>query len=74
MESSKIDSGIGVFIPENSKCFLTLKFSEDEINQIQSGEQLLWVEILNRSCEVPIEMKKDCVLGFFYARNKKKKL
>ena len=49
MEYSKNDSGVVVFVPENSKCFLTSKFREDEINQIQCGEQRLWVGILNKS-------------------------
>lgn len=49
MECSKNDSGVVGFVPENSKCFLTSKFREDKINQIQSGEQRLWVEILNKS-------------------------
>ena len=26
-----------------------------------------WVEILNKSCELPTEIKKGCVLGFFVA-------
>ena len=26
-----------------------------------------WVEILNNSCELPIEIKRGCVLGFFVA-------
>ena len=49
MEYSKNDSGVVIFVPENSKCFLTSKFREDEINQIQCREQRLWVEILNKS-------------------------
>ena len=55
------------FIPNNSRGFVTLKFREDEINDIWSGEQRLWVEILNKSCEFPIEIKKGRVLGFFVA-------
>ena len=27
----------------------------------------MWIEILNKSCELPTEIKKDCVLGFFVA-------
>ena len=57
-EFSKIDSGILAFIPKNSRSFITSKFREDEINEIWSREQRLWVEILNKSCEFPIDIKK----------------
>ena len=61
------DSGILTFIPENARGFVTSKFSEDEINEIWNRNQHLWVDILNKSCELPIEIKKGCVLGFFVA-------
>ena len=64
-EFGRIDSGIFAFIPKNSSSFIT--FREDEINEIYSENQRLWVEILNKSCEFPIEIKKGCVLGFFMA-------
>ena len=55
------------FIAKYSRGFVTSKFREDEINEIYSGEQRMWVEMLNKSCEYPIEIKKGCVLGFFVA-------
>ena len=55
------------FIAKYSRGFVTSKFREDEINEIYSGEQRMWVEMLNKSCEFPIEIKKCCVLGFFVA-------
>ena len=64
-EFGRIDSGILAFIPKNSCSFIT--FREDEINEIYSGNQRLWVETLNKSCGFPIEIKKGCVLGFFVA-------
>ena len=54
----KINSGVLAHIPENVRSFLTSKFREDEINEIWSGEQRMWVEILNKFCELPIEIKK----------------
>ena len=66
-EFGKIDSGILAFIAKYSRGFVTSKFREDEINEIYSGEQCMWVEMLNKSCEFPIEIKKGCVLGFFVA-------
>ena len=66
-EFSKIDSGILAFTPKNSRSFVTSKLRKDETSEIWSGKQRLWVEILNKSCEFPIEIKKGCVLGFFVA-------
>ena len=62
-----IDSGILALIPKNTRGFVTLNFKEDEINEIWNGNQRVWVEILNKSCELPIEIKNGCVLGFFVA-------
>lgn len=64
MECTKTDSGIIAFIPKNVQSFLSSKFREDKINEIWSREQRLLVEILNKSCKLPIEIK-GCVLGFF---------
>ena len=65
MEFGKIDSGILAFIPKNSRSFITSKFREDEINEIYNGNQRLWVEILNKSCEFPIKMKKRLCFRIF---------
>ena len=65
-EFQRIDSGILAFIPENTRGFVTSKFRKDEINEICNGK-CLWVEILNKCCDLPIEIKKGCVLGFFVA-------
>ena len=54
MECAKIDSRILSFIPKNVQSFLALKFREDRINEFWSEEQHLWVEILKKSCELPI--------------------
>ena len=43
-----------------------MKF-QDEINDILNGEQRLWVEIINKSFYLPIEIPKGCLLGFFVA-------
>ena len=39
--------------------FVTSRFSSDEINENFHGEYRLWVEILNRSFEDSISIKKD---------------
>ena len=69
-EFRRIDSGILTFIPNNSRDFITSKVRENEINETGSGEQRLRVEILNKSGEFPIEIKKGCVLGFFCSRTR----
>ena len=66
-ELQRTDSGILDFIPENVRGFVTSKFREDEIHEICNGDQRLWVKILNKSCKLPVEIKKGCFLGFFVA-------
>lgn len=67
MDFQRINSGILVFIPKNANGFVTSKFREDKINEICTREQRLWVEIINKSCSLPIEIPKGHVLGFFVA-------
>ena len=60
----KIDTGITAFLPTNSSDFLTSKFRGDKINELFHGKHRLWVEILNKSFEHHIEIKKEQPLGF----------
>ena len=60
----KIDLGITAFLPTNSRGFVTSKFRGDEINELFHGKRRLWVEILNKSSEDHIEIKKGQPLGF----------
>ena len=52
------------FLPQKSKGFLTSTFRGDEINELFSGKYRLWVEILNKSLEDSIEIKRNQPLGF----------
>ena len=63
----KIDTEVNTFLPKNSKVFLTSKFRGDEINELFHGKHCLWVEILNKSFEDHIEIKKGQPLGFLVA-------
>ena len=45
MEYRRQDSDIVVFMPKNSKCFLTSKLREEEIEQIWNYEQRLCIVI-----------------------------
>ena len=60
-----IDTEIIVSLPKNSKGFLTSIFRGDEIIEFSSDQQeSLWVEILNKSYEETVEIKKNKPLGF----------
>ena len=62
--STKIDTEIVVLLPKNSKGFITSIFREDKINEFNSEQQRLRVEILNKSCGETLEIKKNNPLGF----------
>ena len=47
----KIDTELTVFLPQNSKGFLTLIFRRDKIKELFHGKHRLWIEILNKSFE-----------------------
>ena len=52
----RIDTEIIVFLPKNSKGFVTSVFRGDEISEFNGEHQRLWVEILNKSYEETIEI------------------
>ena len=58
----KIDSEVVAFLPQKSKGFFTSIFRGDEINELFSGKYRL--EILNKSFEDSIEIKRNEPLGF----------
>ena len=60
----KTDSEIIFLLPQNSRGFVTSIFRGDEIIEFNRDQQKLWVEILNKSYEETIEIKKNNPLGF----------
>ena len=62
--SIKIDTELILLLLQNSKGFITSIFRGDEINEFCSEKQRLWIEILNKSFEDTIEIKKHTPLGF----------
>ena len=62
--SMRIDTEIIVSLTKNSKGFVTSIFRGDEINEFNSEQQRLWVEILNKFYEETVEIKKNNPLGF----------
>ena len=60
----KIDTEVTAFLPTNSKAFLTSKFRGDEINELFHGKHCVWVEIINKSFDDHIKIKKGQRLGF----------
>ena len=59
--SKRIDTEITVSLPKNSRGFVTSIFRGDEINEFNREQQRLWVEILNKSYEETVEIKKVIV-------------
>ena len=60
----KIDTEATGMLPRESKGFVTSKFRSDKINELFNGKHRLWVEILNKSFENYIKIKKGQPLGF----------
>ena len=54
----RIDTEILVFLPNNSIGFITSRFNDDELKEVLDGEHRFWIEILNRSFEDNIVIKK----------------
>ena len=65
--NENIDTEIIAFLPKNSTGYITSKFKTGEINELFYGKHRLCVEILNRSFEDNIEIKKGQSIGFFVA-------
>ena len=62
--STKINTEIVVFLPQKAKGYVTSIFRGDEINESCCKKQRLWVEILKKSFEETVEIKKNIPLGF----------
>ena len=62
--SMEIDTEMIAFLPRNSKGFVTSIFWGDEINEICSQKQRFWIEVLHKSFEETVEIKKNQPLGF----------
>ena len=78
----KTDTEVTVFLPQNSKEFLTSIFRGNEINKLFHGKHRLWIGILNKSFEDLAKVKRNQPLGFlviepenvkFHHETKKKK-
>ena len=60
----QIDTELVLFLPQKSKEFITSISRGDEINELCSEKQHLWIEILNKSFGETVEMKRKKPLGF----------
>ena len=63
------DTEIFASLSRKSRGYVTSKFRTDEINELFYRKHHLWVEILNKSFEDTIEMKKGQAIGFFVAES-----
>ena len=59
-----IDTEIILSLPEKSNGFVTSIFRGDEVNELRQKKQRLQIEILNKSFEDTIEIKRHSPLGF----------
>ena len=59
-----IDTEIILPLPEKSNGFVASIFSGDEVNELRQKKQRLQIEILNKSFEDTIEIKRHSPLGF----------
>ena len=64
VELARIDTEILAFLPDNSRGFIISTFSSDELKEVFDGEHRLWIEILNRSFEGNIIIKKTSLSVF----------
>ena len=62
---TKIDTEITAILPTKLKGFLIWKLRSDKINELFHGKHRSWLQILNKSFEDDIEIKKGQRLGFF---------
>ena len=61
--SIKIETELTVFLPQNSKEFLTAIIRGNEINELFYGKIRLWVDVLSTCFEDTIKIKKNQSLG-----------
>ena len=59
-----IGTEIILSLPEKSNGFVASIFSGDEVNELRQEKQRLQIEILNKSFEDTIEIKRHSPLGF----------
>ena len=60
----QIDAEVVLFLPQKSKELITSISPGDDINELCSKKQHLWIEILNKSFEETVEIKRKKPLGF----------
>ena len=60
----KIDTSIILNLPKKAKAFITWKFREHKIYEINNEKRCLWIEVLNTSYTEDLKIKKNSILGF----------
>ena len=72
MQFDRYDTDVIVTLPKDSRGYFTSRYKTDEIEQISSNPQRIWIGIINKSLTEDIEIKKDKVFGFFVLESKVK--
>ena len=61
---NKIDTNITLILPKKAKAFVISKFRGEKIYEINSETQRLWIEILNKSYQEELKIRRNTALGF----------
>lgn len=72
MQFNRYDTEVTVALPKESSRYFTSKYKTDEIEQISSNLQRIWIRIINKSLTENIVIKRGKVFGFFVLESKSK--
>ena len=66
MQFNRYDTKVTFTLPKNSYEYFTSMFKTDEIEQISSNPQRVWIWVINKSITEHIVIKKDKTFDFFF--------
>ena len=66
MQFNRYDTKVTFTLPKNSYEYFTSMYKTDEIEQISSNPQRVWIWVINKSITEHIVIKKDKTFDFFF--------
>ena len=66
MQFNRYDTKVTFTLPKNSYEYFTSMYKTDEIAQISSNPQRVWIWVINKSITEHIVIKKDKAFDFFF--------
>ena len=66
MQFNRYDTKVTFTLPKNSYEYFTSMYKTDEIEQISSNPQRVWIWVINKSITEHIVIKKDKAFDFFF--------